>query len=86
MRELNGDHVPETEEYGISSTVFRAELPFRPGRLWTSATEELDSGAYGQLLRSKEPRTGSPSGERVGARMAPRMLARGTHESRFIWT
>jgi G3E family GTPase len=53
LRELNGDHVPETEEYGISSTVFRAELPFHPGRLWTFVTKELDSGAYGQILRSK---------------------------------
>lgn len=53
VRELNGDHVPETEEYGISSTVFRSELPFHPGRLWTFVTEELDSGAYGQILRSK---------------------------------
>ncbi|MGN5381072.1 GTP-binding protein [Streptomyces lasalocidi] len=53
VRELNGDHVPETEEYGISSTVFRAELPFHPGRLWTFVTEELDNGAYGQILRSK---------------------------------
>jgi G3E family GTPase len=53
VRELNGDHVPETEEYGISSTVFRAQLPFHPGRLWTFVTKELDSGAYGQILRSK---------------------------------
>ncbi|MER6526245.1 GTP-binding protein [Streptomyces sp. NPDC001508] len=53
VRELNGDHVPETEEYGISSTVFRSEAPFHPGRLWTFVTEELDSGAYGRILRSK---------------------------------
>ncbi|GHJ35172.1 GTP-binding protein [Streptomyces sp. TS71-3] len=53
VMELNGDHVPETEEYGISSTVFRADVPFHPGRLWTFVTEELDSGAYGQILRSK---------------------------------
>lgn len=53
VMELNGDHVPETEEYGISSTVFRSELPFHPGRLWTFVTQELDSGAYGQILRSK---------------------------------
>ncbi|MFF4958859.1 GTP-binding protein [Streptomyces sp. NPDC001222] len=53
VMELNGDHVPETEEYGISSTVFRSDVPFHPGRLWTFVTEQLDSGAYGQILRSK---------------------------------
>ncbi|MGV9983661.1 GTP-binding protein [Streptomyces olivaceus] len=53
VRELNGDHVPETEEYGISSTVFRSGTPFHPGRLWTFVTESLDSGAHGQVLRSK---------------------------------
>jgi G3E family GTPase len=53
VRELNGDHVPETEEYGISSTVFRSELTFHPGRLWTFVTERMDSGAHGRILRSK---------------------------------
>ncbi|GAU70221.1 hypothetical protein SSP35_17_00760 [Streptomyces sp. NBRC 110611] len=53
VRELNGDHVPETEEYGIAGTVFRADAPFHPGRLWTFVTEGLDSGSYGRILRSK---------------------------------
>lgn len=53
VRELNGDHVPETEEYGISSTVFRSPVAFHPGRLWTFVTQELDSGAFGKVLRSK---------------------------------
>jgi G3E family GTPase len=53
VRELNGDHVPETEEYGVSSTVFRSELPFHPGRLWAFVTDELDGGRYGRILRSK---------------------------------
>ncbi|MFC9822706.1 GTP-binding protein [Streptomyces erythrochromogenes] len=53
VKELNGDHVPETEEYGISSLVFRADLPFHPGRLWTFVTKGLESGTFGQILRSK---------------------------------
>ncbi|MEW2033760.1 GTP-binding protein [Streptomyces roseifaciens] len=53
VMELNGDHVPETEEYGISSTVFRSDAAFHPGRLWKFVTEGLDSGAYGRILRSK---------------------------------
>ncbi|MFF6952750.1 GTP-binding protein [Streptomyces iakyrus] len=53
VRELNGDHVPETEEYGISSMVFRSSVPFHPGRLWDFVTGDLDSGAHGQVLRSK---------------------------------
>ncbi|MET9428972.1 GTP-binding protein [Streptomyces sp. NPDC003036] len=53
VMELNGDHVPETEEYGISSTVFRADRAFHPERLWRFVTEGMDSGAYGHILRSK---------------------------------
>ncbi|AXE23442.1 GTP-binding protein [Streptomyces globosus] len=53
VKELNGDHVPETEEYGISSLVFRADAAFHPGRLWTFVTQGLDSGAFGRILRSK---------------------------------
>ena len=38
---MNGEHTPETEEYGISSFVFRARRPFHPQRLNSPVHESL---------------------------------------------
>ena len=48
QRELEGEHTPETEEYGISSFVWRAGRPFHPQRL-----EAVLEGDWPGVLRSK---------------------------------
>ena len=50
LKELRGEHVPETEEYGIASTAWRARRPLHPERFFTFINREWSNG---RLLRSK---------------------------------
>ncbi|MDQ2139814.1 zinc metallochaperone GTPase ZigA [Alcaligenaceae bacterium B3P038] len=40
MAELRGEHMPETQAYGISSFAFRARRPFHPARFWAFIHQE----------------------------------------------
>jgi len=50
LKELRGEHVPETENYGISSFVYQARRPFAPDKFYRMINGDWGGG---KLLRSK---------------------------------
>ncbi|MCX4193192.1 zinc metallochaperone GTPase ZigA [Methylophaga sp. OBS1] len=50
LREVRGEHIPETEDYGISSFTYVARRPFNPEKFYAFLHQEWPCG---KLIRSK---------------------------------
>ena len=52
LKEIRGEHVPETIEYGITSFTYKARRPFHPARLceWTNIHFILEQPVFGDPM------------------------------------